>query len=436
MTNIRINFVDPPTLPDGTCLGIRGEHNAVQLQITLPDSMVTDAAYHTITIGGLESARIFAGITNVDNAIRIGNVLRLPLSAYYTQRTSVDLYVTAYAQEGEAPIIVDKTMTLHGLWFEPSGNALPVPIGGLAAEFAALKTSIRSDIAGLSSAAHAHENKQVLDGFSVGNELKHNGRGFLREQIDDVQLLEQTTYDRLYFCTEHILPAIEGIPTELTDEHFVFSIESGSDHIQLSESNSPTTGLPERLLTVRVNGILYTYLDADDNNSPRGWQDANGDPCGAPEITNFTVDGLSLYDETAHAYVVCDDFDDLDAHARAALKLLSMIVHTSADRVDNPYFPEDTVFRFGGTIEPNRKYAFRATYDFTLSLPTVPWQAEDAQFVLYLTCLHNIDVTFPAGTLFIGGVPDTTQGVHKLIGTWNRNEGCWMIGSVTAEAAS
>ena len=102
----------------------------------------------------------------------------------------------------------------------------------------------------------------------------------------------------------------------------------------------------------------------------------------------------------------------------------------------DPDYYSQYYYRFAGTIEPNRKYAFRADNDFELPLPAVPWQAEDAQFVLYLTCLFNIDVTFPAGTLFIGGVPDTTQGIHKIIGTWNRNEGCWMIGSVTAEAAS
>ena len=288
----------------------------------------------------------------------------------------------------------------------------------------------------LSSEDHTHANQSVLDKWSYAGGLKYDGMAVATTPVDDVQLLEQTTYDRLYLCTESLTPVLEEIPTELTDDIFVYAIVSGSDYIQISESNNSVTGLPERMLSVRLNGSTYTYLSVHEGDASSGWQDANGDPCSAPEITNFTVDGLSLYDETAHAYVVCDDFDDLDAHARAALKLLSMIVHTSADRVDNPYFPEDTVFRFGGTIEPNRKYAFRATYDFTLSLPTVPWQAEDAQFVLYLTCLHNIDVTFPAGTLFIGGVPDTTQGIHKIIGTWNRNEGCWMIGSVTAEAAT
>jgi len=175
MNDIRVLFNVPGgvDLPDGTCLGVVGEHNAVQLVITLPDSMVTDMDYHTVTIGRVESARIVEADANVDGAYRVGNTIYQPLTAAYTECSIVDLSVTAYKQLGDAAQVVDKTPTVYGLRFD-GGTPLKVP-GGLAAEVAALTllvNAIRNDIPtaalieawnGAVTDSHTHQNAAALE---------------------------------------------------------------------------------------------------------------------------------------------------------------------------------------------------------------------------------------------------------------------------------
>ncbi len=143
MKDFRILFdgADPVSLPDGICLGVVGEHNAVQLVITLPDSMIVNMDYHTVTIGGIESARIVSTTENVDGAFRVGNVIYQPLTATYTTQRIVDVSVTAYRQAGDSVLAVDKTPTVYGLRFD-AGQKIQM-IGGLAAEVAALE--VRTD---------------------------------------------------------------------------------------------------------------------------------------------------------------------------------------------------------------------------------------------------------------------------------------------------
>ena len=140
MTNYRIIFTENDvSLPDGACVGIMGEHNAVQLAVTLPDSMVDSMTYHTVTLGGVESALIVDTHESTDGAYRVGNVIYFPLSSAWTQKPIVDLYVTAYKQVGQNEQIVDKTPNVYGLRFSPSGTAADVVAGGLAAEEYALE---------------------------------------------------------------------------------------------------------------------------------------------------------------------------------------------------------------------------------------------------------------------------------------------------------
>lgn len=132
MTDFRIIFTETDiSLPDGANCGVQGEHNAVQLVITLPQSMIEDITYHTVTIGGVESALIVDTHESADGAYRVGNVLYFPLTAAWTQQTIVDLYVTAYRQVGSAVQLVDKTPTVYGLRFSPSGTPDEVQPGGL-----------------------------------------------------------------------------------------------------------------------------------------------------------------------------------------------------------------------------------------------------------------------------------------------------------------
>lgn len=143
MTDFRIIFTEADiSLPDGVTLGVQNEHNAVQLVITLPADMVEDITYHTVTIGGNVSALITDAHESADGAYRVGNVLYFPLTAAWTQQTIVDLYVTAYRQVGSDVQLVNKTPTVYGLRFSPSGTAADVQPGGLAAEVYALRQQV------------------------------------------------------------------------------------------------------------------------------------------------------------------------------------------------------------------------------------------------------------------------------------------------------
>ena len=235
MNSVRIIFTENDvSLPDGSCIGIIGEHNAVQLVITLPESMVTGMSFHTVTVNGAESALVLADHDNIDGAYRSENTVYFPLTASYTDKLYIDLYVTAYKQIGEAVQIIDKTVTVHGLRLLPSapGNRT---VGGLAAEIYQIKDllyyilnmlngsdsrerqkpipgglvskvmnisdeldAIRDDlpsakdISDWNQAAadkHTHENDEVLDSLSERRErLAYNGKIIGIDVVDDLPI--------------------------------------------------------------------------------------------------------------------------------------------------------------------------------------------------------------------------------------------------------
>lgn len=152
MTDFRILFdgSNHIALPDGYNLGVQGEHNAVQLVISLPVSMVQDMSYHVVTLGGVQSAIITDAAENVDGAYRFRNTIYFPLTAAYTKSCNADLTVTAYRQTGSVPTVVDKTPTVYGLRFS-AGDAVDIP-GGLVAQ-----------VAEIAKTQHTHPNKPTLD---------------------------------------------------------------------------------------------------------------------------------------------------------------------------------------------------------------------------------------------------------------------------------
>ena len=171
--NIIFSDTSAPQLPNGVCLGSVGEHNAVQLVITLPESMLTGITFYTITVGGIESAQIVSGSQNVDGAYLLDGVIYQPLTAAYTTQRITDMTVTAYARENGETVVVDKTQTVCGLMFI-EGHPAPVPggivseVAKLAEEVAAMEDDIPTaeEIAAWNEAAadkHTHSNKAVLD---------------------------------------------------------------------------------------------------------------------------------------------------------------------------------------------------------------------------------------------------------------------------------
>ena len=123
--------------------------------------------------------------------------------------------------------------------------------------------------------------------------------------------------------------------------------------------------------------------------------------------------------------------DYLPDAAKSALRSLSQCVNVSAAAMGTIRAPEDAVTRFSGTFETNRKYHFTTGSDCTFTLPSVPFTESDAQFVLYLTCTQDVDLTFPQGTRCAGGTaPHSDAGSHKIIGCWLKDAGAWAIGGI------
>ncbi|MBR2645293.1 MAG: hypothetical protein IKD54_08410 [Clostridia bacterium] len=718
MKDFRIIFngTDPVALPDGICLGVIGEHNAVQLVITLPDSMIVNMDYHTVTIGGIESARIVSTSENVDGAFRVDNVIYQPLTATYTTQRIVDVSVTAYRQVGDSVLAVDKTQTVYGLRFD-AGQKIQM-IGGLAAEVAALEVrtdALEDDVAELAgkviktvavlpddpdddeivylnasdsgfyrwdgsdwvrltddgeglielanivSAMGDKVNKiavvekysdlsdseyedalaafvygldggqksladfdpetdadaellidesvdyeesatisgdmnvleasnitlgvglnpvyetgtaeptggvlgmmletnasnpktympvlfnteqseeytqQIVDAFeldvpsgaevyclfalafedvtgrivsdgaSIGENLSFTqgwnaivlveseemtvgvyqvqdvnaffnlgtfvsleeaqGLSYLLSTIvfnsttdkrglyvktdgewidpyrtddsDDVTMLGFETYSDLVVRDEAVTgESIMDVPVFVQGEQgtvcSLYEYTSDpvgldyDDGIELSDLRQYDTGMPLFVVSVTVGGVRYAYFPQDYNGGLAGmvyagWN-VNNQPSDPPTITSFTPDRFSF------GGVVYDDLDDLPDAAKSALRSLSQCVNVSAAAMGTIRAPEDAVTRFSGTFETNRKYHFTTGSDCTFTLPSVPFTESDAQFVLYLTCTQDVDLTFPQGTRFAGGTaPNSDAGSHKIIGCWLKDAGAWAIGGI------
>ena len=207
------------------------------------------------------------------------------------------------------------------------------------------------------------------------------------------------------------------------------------DGIEISDLRQYDTGMPLFVVSVTVGGVRYSYFPQDFNGGLAGmvyagWN-VNNQPSDPPTITNFTPDRFSF------GGVVYDDLDDLPDAAKSALRSLSQCINVSADAMGTIHIPDDAVTRFAGTFEMNRKYNFITGSDCTFTLSSVPFAETDAQFVLYLTCTVDVDLTFSQGTRFAGGTaPNSDAGSHKLIGCWLRDAGAWALGGIVYEEVS
>lgn len=503
-------------LPDGSCLGVQGEHNVARLAITLPESMVVGMTYHTITINGVESAWITTTANN-DGAYRDGNVLYVPLTCDMTQYTTVDLFVTAYRQEGAAVSLVDRTTMVRGLQFVYS-NSKPSKVkpGGLVAKVYALEKKVEEledagvevvqtlpddpdddkivylnaddsgfyrwdgsdwvrltdDGEGLEALANIvsslygkvdkiavaekysdlgdSEYDDAFVAFVYGLDGTTDKRGvyvktdgewidpYRTDDSDDVTLLEFKNYASLVVRDDVInSDGIQDVPVYTGGVEEICRLTAGTDYIALqevrNEISETVSGMPVRVLNVRLGGTSFYYVGAplllsDGTTVSKGWRNGN-----APVIADFSPTSFSVNNTT---YTASDTLPD---DALSALRSLSQCVNVSADAMGTIRIPDDAVVRFAGNVEPNRKYYFSAIFgsEISFTLPTVPFTTDDAQFVIYLKCENYVDLVFPNGTKFVGGtLPNSDAGNHKLIGCWLKDAGAWALGGIDYEEAT
>ena len=173
MTNIRINFSESGvSLPDGTNCGVQGEHNAVQLAVTLPASMIDGCDYHVITFtandGNVIPSDVIQLEANADGAFRYDRTIYQPLTAAYTQNKTFEIVVTGYRQDGDSVAVVDRTKPVS-LWLTP------VPGHGKAAYPSGLESHVKelSDYINSMKSGNADDlNRLLMNALGMGGGAK------------------------------------------------------------------------------------------------------------------------------------------------------------------------------------------------------------------------------------------------------------------------
>lgn len=303
-----------------------------------------------------------------------------------------------------------------------------------------LDETTTEDVYGWSDAAnkrHIHANKEIIDGFDRRNDGELT---FFGEQVPvvhdtDATMLGFKTYTELYVRDDVVTDATtildvplyvggripDGIICELYDSKD--ADPNFKNGIRLSEFRDDN-GVPILVVLVRVDNVNYTYIprnyDTQGSTIQAGWHPSQ------PTITSFTPDRFWF---DGHTY---NSLNSLPEEAKSVLYSLSQCVNESEEAFGSINVPEDAVTRFEGIIKPNRKYMFVTGDDcFFDELEDVEFSETDAQFVLYLTCITDVDFGFTSNVYFVNGIaPNTDTGSHKIIGTWLKEEEVWAIGGI------
>ena len=294
---------------------------------------------------------------------------------------------------------------------------------------------------------HSHENGTTLDKFSEQNgALTFNGEPVGQSIPDEdslVPLSLNTTYAALQIRADWA-----DVPVYVTGANEVVARLSSDDtsesgfavsEIRLSYLQDFSTGMPCPVLRVSAGGRVYEnysvlFHDREQDRAA-GWYEVTDDyhylGTDAPTLSAMRFDKLIL--SSTEVYT---DLTSLPDKAKCALDTLSRMVNVSADAMGTLGVIEDGVQRLQNVMIANRAQHLETSSNLTLSLPAVPaWTDEDLQMVLYLDCGADIDVTFPVGTEFIGGTPNTKAGSHKLIFILYRDASVWSVGGIDTEAA-
>lgn len=253
--------------------------------------------------------------------------------------------------------------------------------------------------------------------------------------VQDVVPLSFTTYSDLVIRDTVSDDSIQDVPVFVYNlvtsaDDFIRLFDGDGNYITLGETQQQLDGMPIRYIKAAFNSSIKLWLPVPQYASdgtvyrPAGWTDENRTSTIAPSFVNFTPVKVQ--------YNGTDYYGDLPYEVKTALNSLSQCINVSKDAMGHINLPDDAVVRFNGKIEPNRKYFFSTGLDCAFALPTVDFSKYDEQFVMYLLCAYNIDLSFPADTLF-ANIPNSDAGYHKIIGSFSRGFGKWEIGGIDYE---
>lgn len=155
MRSIKINFNAENKLPDDNCLGRKGEHNATELNISLPEEMLNNADVEGVVIVFQVGAhRVFRSDVH-----KKAEVVSYKLPREVTCANKVDIQLEGYDLAEE---LIIKSEVIEGLYLEASvcGEDTNEEVG----------KSLVGEIAANTLARHTHENSSVLNKFGESEE--------------------------------------------------------------------------------------------------------------------------------------------------------------------------------------------------------------------------------------------------------------------------
>ncbi len=175
MRSIQINFNSENKLPDGNCLGNKGEHNATELVITPPAEMLNSDKVKCFIIAFQVGAhRLFRSDVHEKN-----ETISYKIPREVTVANMIAVQLEGYDSEEE---LIVKSDVIENLYFNNS-------ICGEETDGEVSK-SLSGEIAANTAARHTHKNADVLDNLADDNgTLKYNGNS-----IGGVTALKSKTY--------------------------------------------------------------------------------------------------------------------------------------------------------------------------------------------------------------------------------------------------
>lgn len=249
MRSFSINFNEENKLPDGKCLGRKGEHNATELNITPPEEILNNAEVEGVVIVFQVGAhRVFRSDVH-ENA----ETLNYKLPREVTCANMVDVQLEGYDSTEE---LIIKSEVVEGLYLEPSvcGEETNNEIS----------KSLSSEIAANTIARHTHENADVLNALADENgSLTYNGKAIGGASRPTAQ--KEFTQDDMNFTatvdpvgntnTLYIIFFEEDsdIPngTEIADIEFKFDDIANGEYVSLFEmygyGNQPYISLVKKV---------------------------------------------------------------------------------------------------------------------------------------------------------------------------------------------
>lgn len=147
----------------GSFIGYIGEHNATELLISIPQTMVNKSDYQVLVFQSgpmvFRSGRITED--NTKNTYRDGNTIHSLISKSLTRVTALSIQVECYKEDfnGEASL-VGKTQTVPNLMLKPSPDGFP----------AFNYDGSYEDIDKAIDNAHKHDNLEVLHKFGMDDD--------------------------------------------------------------------------------------------------------------------------------------------------------------------------------------------------------------------------------------------------------------------------